>query len=88
MNPSIPVSASQSHSRPTTPHVALPTDLPDDTIVKTLTTYGAFHMDQVHYKVDARCGLESVLTITTTTRSSSPTWMARCSSTTPDPHPE
>lgn len=42
----------------------VPPDLPDDTIVKTLTTYGTFILDQVHYKVDGRRGLEQVLIIT------------------------
>ncbi len=42
----------------------VPTDLSDDTIVKTLTTYGTFMLDKVHYKVDGRRGLEKVLIIT------------------------
>jgi putative transposase len=33
-------------------------------MVKTLTTYGTFILDQVHYKVDGRRGLEQVLIIT------------------------
>lgn len=40
------------------------TDLPEDTIAKTLTTYGTFYLDKVHYKVDARHGLKPVLIIT------------------------
>jgi putative transposase len=40
------------------------TDLPEDTIAKTLTTYGTFYLDKVHYKVDARQGLKPVLIIT------------------------
>jgi transposase InsO family protein len=42
----------------------VPSDLPADTVVKTLTTYGTFRLDKVHYKVDGRRGLEQVLVIT------------------------
>lgn len=44
-------------------HLPVPTDLPTGTIVKTLTTYGTFYLNKVHYKVDARRGLEQVLII-------------------------
>ena len=42
----------------------VPSDLPDDTIVKTLTTGGSFYLDKVHYMVDGRRGLAQVLVIT------------------------
>jgi putative transposase len=42
----------------------LPTDLPEGTQVKKLTSYGTFMLDQVQYKVDGRRGLEQVLVIT------------------------
>ena len=42
----------------------VPSDLPADTVVKTLTTAGTFYLDKVHYKVDARRGLEQILVIT------------------------
>jgi putative transposase len=41
-----------------------PSDLPADTVVKKLTTAGTFYLDKVHYKVDARRGLQQVLVIT------------------------
>lgn len=41
-----------------------PTDLPDDTQVKKLTTAGTFSLGKVHYKVDGRRPLEEVLVIT------------------------
>lgn len=49
-------------ARPATAPV--PTDLPDDTLIKKLTTAGTFLMDKAHYKVDGRRGLEQVLIIT------------------------
>ncbi len=52
-----------AHRLQATPAFA-PTDLPDDTVVKTLTTYGTFYLDKVQYKVDSRRGLEQVLVIT------------------------
>lgn len=45
-------------------HRPVPNDLPAGTAVKTLTTYGTFYLNKVHYKVDARRGLEQVLVIT------------------------
>jgi transposase InsO family protein len=42
----------------------VPTDLPEDTQVKTLTPAGTFLLDKVHYKVDGQRGLEQVLVIT------------------------
>ena len=42
----------------------MPTDLPDDTQIKKLTTAGTFMLDKVHYKVDGRRGFEEVLVIT------------------------
>ena len=32
----------------------MPIDLPDDTIVKKLTSIGTFFLDKVHYRVDGR----------------------------------
>ncbi|GAB3778285.1 integrase core domain-containing protein [Nocardioides ungokensis] len=48
--------------RPAPPPV--PTDLPDDTIVKRLTSAGMFLLDKVQYKVDGHRGFEQVLIIT------------------------
>ena len=48
--------------RPAPPPV--PTDLPDDTIVKRLTSVGMFMLDKVQYKVDGRRAFEQVLVIT------------------------
>ncbi len=42
----------------------MPTDLPDDTQLKKLTSTGTFMLDSVHYKVDGRRGFEQVLVIT------------------------
>ena len=42
----------------------LPTDLPEGTQVKKLTSYGTFWLDKVHYKVNAQRGFEHVLVIT------------------------
>jgi putative transposase len=42
----------------------MPTNLPEDTQVKKLTSYGTFMLDKVHYKVDGRRGFEQVLVIT------------------------
>jgi putative transposase len=50
--------------RPRPAPAPAPTDLPNGTVVKTLTTYGTFMLDKVHYKVDGRRGLEQVLIIT------------------------
>jgi transposase InsO family protein len=50
--------------RPRPAPAPAPTDLADGTVVKTLTTYGTFMLDKVHYKVDGRRGLEQVLIIT------------------------
>jgi putative transposase len=41
-----------------------PTDLPDDTQIKTLSGVGTFFLDKVHYKVDGRRAFEQVLVIT------------------------
>ena len=48
--------------RPTPPPV--PTDLPEDTIVKRLTSVGMFMLDRVQYKVDGRRAFEQVPIIT------------------------
>ena len=42
----------------------VPNDLPPDTVVKTLTSAGAFMLNKVFYKVDARRGFEQVLVTT------------------------
>jgi putative transposase len=42
----------------------VPTDLPDDTQIKTLSGVGTFFLDKVHYKVDGRRAFEQVLVIT------------------------
>lgn len=42
----------------------VPSDLPEGTIVKTLTTGGTFYLDKVHYMVDGRRALAQVLVIT------------------------
>ena len=55
-----PGSAHTLRSAPTD----LPVDLPADTCVKTLTSYGTFMLDSVHYKVDGQLGYERVLVIT------------------------
>ena len=41
-----------------------PTDLPEGTRVKKLTSVGTFMLDKVHYKVDGQHGFEQVLVIT------------------------
>ena len=43
--------------------MTVPTDLPAGTTVKKLTTAGTFYLAGVHYKVDARYGLQQVLVI-------------------------
>lgn len=50
--------------RPRPAPAPAPPDLPNGTVVKTLTTYGTFMLDKVRYKVDGRRGLEQVLIIT------------------------
>lgn len=50
--------------RPRAAPVPAPTDLPDDTQVKTLSGVGTFFLDKVHYKVDGRRAFEQVLVIT------------------------
>lgn len=42
----------------------MPTNLPDDTQAKTLSSIGTFWLDKVAYKVDGRRGFEQVLLIT------------------------
>lgn len=42
----------------------VPTNLPDDTIVKRLNSAGVFMLNNVQYKVDGRRGFEQVLVIT------------------------
>jgi transposase InsO family protein len=55
----------EQFNRAVTPRPAsAPTDLPDDTQVKKLTTAGTFMLDKVHYKVDGRRALEEVLVLT------------------------
>ena len=44
--------------------VPVPRDLPDDTIVKTLSGAGSFMLDKVHYKVDGHHAFHQVLVIT------------------------
>ena len=46
------------------PAPSSPTDLPEDTRVKKLTSAGMFYLDKVQYKVDAQRGFERVLVIT------------------------
>jgi transposase InsO family protein len=43
--------------------VAAPSQLPDDTHLKTLSTAGTFVLDSVHYKVDGQRAFEQVLVI-------------------------
>jgi putative transposase len=42
----------------------MPTDLPDDTVVKKLTSAGVFTLARVQYMVDGRRGFQQVLVIT------------------------
>ena len=42
----------------------MPTDLPDDTIVKKLTSNGVFILNKVQYMDDGRRGFQQVLVIT------------------------
>ena len=42
----------------------IPTDLPEGTHVKKLTSYGTFWLEKVHYKVDYQRAFEHVLVIT------------------------
>jgi hypothetical protein len=41
----------------------VPTDLPHDTVVKTLTSAGRFYLNKVFYTVGARHGFQQVLVI-------------------------
>jgi putative transposase len=53
-------------SRPSQPRPTPPlTDLPDDTVIKTLTTNGTFYLNKIQYMVDGRRGFQQVLVITT-----------------------
>ena len=59
---------------PTRPQPApVPSDLPEDTILKKLSTSGTFILDIVTYNVGAPHGFEQVLSSPTATRSPSPT---------------
>jgi transposase InsO family protein len=54
-------------TRPAIPRptpASVPTDLPECTQVKKLTSYGTFWLDKVQYKVDGQRGLEQVLVVT------------------------
>jgi putative transposase len=51
-------------SRPRPNRAPMPTDLPDDTIVKKLTGNGVFMLNKVQYMVDGRRGFQQVLVIT------------------------
>ncbi|MFC5263082.1 hypothetical protein ACFPJ1_13275 [Kribbella qitaiheensis] len=42
----------------------MPTDLPDDTVIKKLTSNGVFMLNKVQYIVDGRRGFQQVLVIT------------------------
>ncbi len=41
----------------------MPTDLPDDTIVKSLSGAGSFMLNKVHYKVDVHRAFHQVLVV-------------------------
>ena len=45
------------------PPLTTPTNLPDDTVLKTLTTSGMFRLDKVHYMVGGQHSLKQVLVI-------------------------
>jgi transposase InsO family protein len=49
---------------PQPPLTEIPDDLPEDTIVKKLTSYGSFYYDKVHYMVGAEHSFKQVLIIT------------------------
>ena len=49
---------------PPPPPVPVPTNLPDDTKVKKLSSIGTFFLDRVNYKVDGRRAFEQVLVVT------------------------
>jgi putative transposase len=51
-------------SRPRPAPAPVLIDLPDDTVIKTLTTNGAFYLNKVQYMVDGRRGFQQVLVIT------------------------
>ena len=74
---------------PTPAPAPVPTDLPDGTVVKTLTSAGIFMLDKVHYKVDGatrlRAGPRHHRRRQDHRRRPA---TARSSSSTPDPHPE
>jgi putative transposase len=51
-------------SRPRPTRAPMPTDLPDDTVIKKLTSNGVFMLNKVQYMVDGRRGFQQVLVIT------------------------
>ena len=83
VHPSIPVSVSRAKRLCPAP---VPTDLPADTRVKTLTSAGTFMLAGVHYKVDGRYGFQQVLVITDGAKITVADLEARSSSSTPGPH--